>query len=219
MNMQKNDKDFYIAFFLNFIMVILEIVGLVLSIERHGLNVFYYFTENSNYLTLLISLLFCIYSIIGITNNKKIPRWIYTLRFVSTISLSITFCVVLFLLIPMYPDTWFFMLFGSSNLYQHLLCPLISITSFIAFERNNNLEKTTIFISIVPILIYGIVLILLNIFRITEGPYPFFYVYKFPIYLCAIICVSIVIFAIAISIVLYKISNTKTKKQEKHIKN
>ena len=53
-------KKLVMAFVFNFLIFVLEVVGLVLSIQRHGMNVFCYYTENSNYFAGIVSAVFCV---------------------------------------------------------------------------------------------------------------------------------------------------------------
>ena len=206
-----NNKKIILAFVTNIIIVLLEIFGLILSVKRHGLKVFHYYTENSNYLTLIISLIFCINCIYSLISKKQINTTIIILRFISTTCLTITLLVVLFILIPMFPNTAIFMLFRDSNLYQHTLCPLISIISFLFFENDFKLNKKSIFLATLPTIVYGLIFITLNLFKVVIGPYPFFYVYEIPWY-SSIMWLSIILFgSIIISIVLFAIYNRHSK--------
>ena len=71
------------------------------------------------------------------------------------------------------------MFFENGGLFLHLLCPLIAFFSFTFFERHeidntfkNNLRAVYFTI------IYGVILIALNIQRIVVGPYPFLKIYE-----------------------------------------
>lgn len=211
--MEKNitNKKIILALLANIIIVILEIFGLIFSIRRHGVKVFHYYTENSNYLTLIISTIFTIVSTYSLFTKKQIKRSIYLLRFISTTCLTITLLVVLFILIPMFPDTAIFMLFKDSNLYQHTLCPILSIISFLFFENDFKLNKKSIFLATLPTIVYGLIFITLNLLKVVIGPYPFFYVYEIPWY-SSLMWLSIILFgAIIISIVLFALYNRNSK--------
>lgn len=210
--MLSGKKKLIFAVVINIILVIMEIVGLFLSVGRHGIKVFKFYTENSNYFALIVCLTFVIGGLIAIAKGKNIAGWIHVIRFISTACLTVTLVVVLFVLIPMFPNDALFMLFGNSNLYQHTLCPIISILSFIFLENDTALSRRSIILAIFPTIIYGVICITLNFCRVMEGPYPFFYVYEFPWYASILFLTGILIGAIVIARVLYAIHNRKGQK-------
>lgn len=61
------------AFCANALIVILEVIALGLSIAAQGLGSFLFYTQNSNYLTMAISLLFCIYAAKELRGKGKMP--------------------------------------------------------------------------------------------------------------------------------------------------
>lgn len=209
--MLTNKRKLIFAITINLIIVGLEIIGAVLSVKRHGIKAFQYYTEDSNYFALISSLVFVICGVVSLKTNKSVGGMVHILRFISTTCLTVTLIVVLVVLIPMFPEDSVFMLFGDSNLYQHTLCPLLSILSFVFLENDVRLTKKSIFVSLIPTIIYGVTCVTLNICRVMEGPYPFFYVYEFPWYFSTIFLISIFGGAIVISFVLYSLRNGSQK--------
>ena len=84
------------ALVINLAIVLLEIVGLILSVQRHGTGVFMFYTENSNYFALIVSIIFSVFACMELKQRKTIPKWVKVLRHTTTVCLSITFLVVLF---------------------------------------------------------------------------------------------------------------------------
>lgn len=207
-----NRTNIICALIINIAIVVLEIIGVFLSVQRHGIKVFQFYTENSNYFALIVSFIFCISCVVALIKRKHIPRWILNLRFVSTVCLTVTFVVVIAVLIPMFPDTFVFMMFQNSNLFQHFLCPVLSFISFIFFENQISLTKKSILYCLIPTLIYGVVLITLNLFKIITGPYPFFYVYVIPWYTTTLSLLGIFIGSLLITIILYYLHNKNNLK-------
>ena len=210
--MAKNNKKLLISVILNFLIVLFEIVGVVLSLKRRGVEAFLYYTELTNYLTLLISLLYVIVGIIVLKNNSKIPSWLINIRYASTVGLILTFMVVLCILVPLTPSEFVFYFFGDSNLYQHFICPILAVISFIFFERFAAIKKTVIWYGVFPTLIYGLILISLNACKIIIGPYPFFFVYDFPWYITVLLLSGILSLTLFISWIVIVICNKLSKK-------
>ena len=188
-----------------------EIVGLILSIQHYKFKVFQFFTEISNYLALIISLIFCLISALSLKKSCQIPKWVHFLRYTATVCLSLTFIVILCVLSPLYPDKFVYWMFTGSGIFHHTLCPLLSIISFVFFENYHQLKKKSIFLSLTPSLIYGIICILLNILEALTGPYPFFYVRELPLYVSIPSLLGVVLCTLAISFALYKINNKRSR--------
>lgn len=154
---------------LNILIVILEVIGLVVTVNINHKISYEYYTEDSNILAIFSSLLFVFY----IIRKKDIPRWVQMFKYITTIGLTLTFLVVVFILAPMYNFNYVFLLFNNSLLYQHLLCPIISIITFIFFDDIDNIRVIDNVIGINLTIIYAVILIIFNILGLVSGPYPF----------------------------------------------
>ena len=154
---------------LNILIVILEVIGLVVTVNINHKISYEYYTEDSNILAIFSSLLFVFY----IIRNKDIPRWVQMFKYITTIGLTLTFLVVVFILAPMYNFNYVFLLFNNSLLYQHLLCPIIIIITFIFFDDIDNIRVIDNVIGINLTIIYAVILIIFNILGLVSGPYPF----------------------------------------------
>lgn len=175
----------------NAIIVILEVIALCLSILGQGLDNFLFYTQDSNYLTMAISLLLCIYAVREQCGKGKMPNWLHTMRYITVSCLMLTFFVVIFVLMPAMGENALSMLYEGSMLYQHTLCPILSVFSFLVFEIEDKLPKTDMVKALIPTLAYALVAITLNICQVIEGPYPFLMVYSQPWYVSVLWCIII----------------------------
>ena len=173
------------------LVVILEVIALVLSVIEQGLGSFVFYTRDSNYLTMAVCLLFCIYAVKELRGKGARPNWLYTMRYISVSCLMLTFFVVIFVLMPSMGENALSMLYEGSMLYQHTLCPILSLFSFFVFETEGRLPKTDMIKALIPTLVYALITIMLNICRVIEGPYPFLMVYSQPWYASVLWCVII----------------------------
>ena len=82
--------------------------------------------------------------------------------------------------------------------YTHTLCPIVSIISFLYFERHIFKGWKAVWIALIHTILYAILAITLNIAKVWEGPYPFLMVYKNPVW--QTIAYSIVILGGAVAI-------------------
>ena len=151
---------------LSVIIIILEIIALIVCYNSFGINLAYY-TIDSNIFLLISTILYLL-------TINNVPKIVQLLKYSSTLSVFITFLVVVFVLYPMYDFNFQFMFLDGPNLYMHVLCPLLAVISFIFFDSNeieNSLKNNLR--SLYFTIIYAIILISLNILNVVSGPYPF----------------------------------------------
>lgn len=171
--LRKGSNDFMkrknISIILNLLIVILEIIGFICVFKYNGNIQFEYYTEDSNIIALFVSFIYAIFLLL----NKKIPKWLSMLKYMMTICLTVTFLVVIFVLIPMADFNFFHYMFDGALLYQHTFCPILAIITFIFFDElsNYNLKDNIIGLSLT--FLYSLILVPLNIMDIVVGPYPF----------------------------------------------
>ena len=175
---------------------VLEVIAVCFNLREGGFSVFRYYTVESNVLAGLVSLYYVVCFFVG---RGEVPRWMARARFYATCCLTITFLVVVFVLAPMLEGyTLWRLLTQGSMLYQHLLCPVLAIVSFIVFERDGRLTKRDILRSLCPTALYALVTVPLNVARVMRGPYPFLLVYEQPVW--ASVLWVFVIFGLAAAI-------------------
>ena len=151
-----------IALIINIIIFILEMFVFIKSIFVDKNLSLAYYTNDSNIIALISSLLFIIF-------YKKDFELVKDIRFVATSCLTVTFLVVIFILCPMYNFNYKLFMFTDNFLILHTIVPILSIISYIAFEERSSKNYLCLIFTIV----YGVILIGLNILTLIEGPYPF----------------------------------------------
>lgn len=142
----------------NIIIIVLEVIGLSLSFRRSRWRMLQFYTQLSNIIALLSSLLFLF--------AAEKAAW---LRFTGVCMLIMTFFVTLLILVPMGAGFKKMML-TNSGLFHHTLCPILSAASYILWEPHTTLWV----IPVVLTFIYGMIMLCLNWKEIVDGPYPFF---------------------------------------------
>lgn len=151
-----------IALTINIAIVLLELIAFGRNIiVDHGIAVEYY-TNDSNIIALISSLLF----IILYKKNNELTK---DLRFIATSCLSVTFLVVIFILCPMYNFNYKLLMFTDNFFIFHTVVPILSIISYIVFEEKSSKDYLCLAVTI----IYAIILVILNAIGIVDGPYPF----------------------------------------------
>ena len=147
------------AIILNIAVILLEIYGLRTNIPERGLKSFAFYTQLSNIAAFISGVLLLIFGS---------RPFIVALRLMACCMLLMTFLVVVFVLIPISGDPRR-LLFTGMGLIFHLLCPVLTAISYLAFEKHSRLW-------ILPVLVtfaYGMILLWLNKKGVIDGPYPF----------------------------------------------
>ena len=154
-----------ISLILNTIIVVLVTIGTIFMftgikfmpdatlLEASKVEMFKFYTVDSNILIGIISLILVIYEI-KLLNKKidKIPNKIYLFKFIGTAGITLTFIVTAIFLAPQYG---LYSMYNNNNLFFHLIVPLLSIISYIVFEKHNNKYKYA-YLGILPMFIYSI---------------------------------------------------------------
>ena len=171
-----------LALISNLLIVVLEVISFIILINRNGgvtVGIVYFYTRLSNLLALIAG----IFVLIVIIKNKsgELPKWLSMLRYIATIMLFVTLLISLFVLTPAV-GSFYRMMIENQLKFHHLLCPLISIISFIFFEKGGVLTTKDNVLALIPTLVYGIVMMILNAARVVDGPYPFLRVHNQPVW-------------------------------------
>ena len=203
MKIISEEKLFFWAFVCNLLIFLLEIVGLVIAAHEVGVGLFFYYTELSNILLLISSgsALFTFYANVVKGCGTNFPT--HLLRFASTSANTLTFVVVLFVLMPTSSNPLSLLISGSM-LFHHTLCPLLSLVSFLFFEKEEacHLKYSHVPLTLIFTVLYGLVFLLLNVFRVYDGPYFFLKVYDRPAWATVLWLVGILAFSYGIDFLL-----------------
>jgi len=175
-----------ISFYLNIVIFLLVLMATIFMItgfhfmsddivlDATKLSAFKFFTVDSNIFMGIMALIFAIYEYQIIDKkSKKIPEKIYVLKLVSTTSVMLTFLVTVLYLAP-YAKTGFFSMFQNSNLFFHLIIPVLSLITFIFFE-NKNLKFKYTFYGLIPTFFYAIFYVINILTHLENGKISFKY--------------------------------------------
>ncbi len=176
-----DEKKIKISLTLNIIIVILTLFASIIMftgikfmhgyepvLESTSFGVLRFFTVQSNLFMGIIALLFAINEI-NILKKKitSISKKLYLMKLMSTTAVGLTFFVV-FAYLGHISQGGILSLLMNSNLFFHLLIPVMSIICFIFFEKNDKLRFKDTFYGLIPTLVYA-VYYLTNILLHTEN--------------------------------------------------
>ena len=167
--------------FCNLAIAIFEAIGLIISFAQIGLEALNYYTELSNLLLFVASIVNIFFAARAIITKKSVlPKFTWLLSYAAVSATTLTFLVVVFILSWMYNGLLSVLTTGSM-LYTHTICPILGILCFVIFAPKIFTKRSALFATSFTGL-YGLVAIIQNILHIWHGPYPFLYVYEQPIW-------------------------------------
>ena len=184
------------AAIMNFAVAVMALFGCIagyIGDYSGGLAIFRYYTTDSNVLAMIICTVLGVQYIRQLKTGREVAKWAIVVKYCAVCVLMVTFLVTVFILTPfLVIDSSLYglendftvgqaiatMLFSPCTLFHHLLCPLVSFSSLLMFDRLPFKPGKCVLFAMIPTAIYAAVSITLNILRIWHGPYPFLFVYE-----------------------------------------
>ena len=161
-------NKYKISLILNIIIVLLVTLGTVfmitgfrfmsndLILSVSSIEAFKFFTVDSNLLIGIASLIFIYYDCLVISKKKKeIPKYVYIFKHIATVGVILTFLVTAFYLAP-FSKYNYFAFYKNSNLFFHLIVPILSFITYVFFEKNKKQERSIILLGTIPMILYSI---------------------------------------------------------------
>ena len=187
--------------------------GQEVILESTKLGMLRFFTVQSNLFMGIISLLFIIDEIKILRGNKKeISFFKYVLKLMSTSAAGLTFFVVFAYLGPI-TKYGLVSLLMNSNLFFHLIIPVLSIVTFIFFERTNKLKFKDTLYGIIPTLLYGIYYITNVLIHVENGKvspkYDWYWFVQGGVWTALIVVPIIFLVSYLISLGLWRVNKLK----------
>ena len=177
-----NLKKIKLSLFINLLIVIMTIFssivmftgfkfmhGYEVILESTKLGMFRFFTVDSNIFMGIVSFIWCIKEI-KILKGKKVSfkRRDYLLKLMSTTAVGLTFLVVFIYLGPI-AEHGVASLLMNSNLFFHLIIPILSIIVFVLFEKEYELKFKDTFYGFIPTFLYAIYYLINILIHLENG--------------------------------------------------
>ena len=202
-----------VALILNLLVLIFEVSGLTVALtgkvgEGHSLDFFRFFTNDSNVLLLIGTILLLVYQVHGLKDGKEIPKYVNVFYFVSLVGTTLTFLTVLFILIPMMGVG---LISSYSMVCLHLICPILSVIDFLFFDDDFKLKLFDSFFGMIPMTIYGVIILILVGIKSIEPPYPFLDIYNQKVYISVLFIILMFAMTYLICFLLYFFGKKTTK--------
>ena len=168
----------YISLVLNLIIAGCEIW--TLSKIRKKINIIKYYTFLQNFLALVVSFIFSVCLIAAVFRNGAIPEFVRGLRYIATCGLiAAMFIYVVFLSSKsenLMREEDFISNFNpkKANFILHYFCPILSLLSFVLFERQIMLTTSEwTGYAAIPSCLYWVIYAVLSATHLWKKPYDF----------------------------------------------
>ena len=178
-------------------------------LETTKIGMFKFFTVDSNIFMGIIALIYAIKEI----TNKEITKTMYKLKLMATTAVSLTFIIVFTYLGPISKDG-IISLLQNSNIFFHLVIPVLSIITFTLFEKTNKLKFKDTLYGIIPTIIYATLYLINIIIHMENGKvspvYDWYWFVQNGVKTAIIVAPMIILISYIISLILWKL-NRKEK--------
>ena len=165
-----------VDWFLNTIIALLTLIIVVSFFRKEGQWVpergkfaLRFFTTLSNILCAAA----CLLTALAI-NAGGIPEWIWMLKYIGTAAVTVTMLTVLFFLAPSFGKGALKVLLSGTDLFMHLITPLLALVSFCVFEKRGMTFCQSLW-GMLPVVLYGPVYLYKILFALPEKRWDDFY--------------------------------------------
>ena len=166
----ENKRGFIAIIVLDLLVFISMVIGISLTIfdvrfmedlpRLSSQSIFITFTGLSNVFIGLVCLGCAIYRIIK--KEITLPAYLLLIKIIALADITITFVITATYLAPSIGSSWW-RLYINNNIFNHFLTPLLAVITFLILERYREFSWKYCFLSLVPLLLYG-VLYLTNVY-------------------------------------------------------
>ena len=168
------------------ISIIIKIIAIVSSIygiikTYFGPISFTYFTTLSNIFISIVLFIFLIKEIYCLIKGKEVDvkNYLYIIKFLATISITLTFFVFLTILAPTLEGGIVnsYLSNGAGSLCVHFITPILAIIDFLFFDKEYESKKNHSVYAIIPPLLYVLFVVIVSSLGLRWGtmyaPYNF----------------------------------------------
>ena len=162
--------------FLNILIALITLIIVVSFFRKEGQWVpergkfaLRFFTTLSNILCAAACLLTAL-----AMNAGGVPEWIWTLKYIGTAAVTVTMLTVLLFLAPSFGKGALKVLLSGTDLFMHLITPLLALVSFCVFEKRGMTFCQSLW-GMLPVVLYGPVYLYKILFALPEKRWDDFY--------------------------------------------
>ena len=168
-----------VSFALNCLIFLMAAIGFIFALvgvnmtgatnTDSGIIILRMFTVQSNLLMGLAALIMLVFEF-GFASGKigEIPPAVYAIKLALTSGVTLTFFVVLIFLAPNVKEGYF-SVFTNTNLFYHLMLPVISIISFLFFENTKTIKFSQTIWGLAHLILYMVFYLVNGFMHVKKG--------------------------------------------------
>lgn len=224
-----NSKKIKISLCINFIVFIMVVFasivmftgfkfmyGIEPELESTKLGMFRFFTVDSNIFMGIMALIFGFKEIELLKGKiEYIPTKFYVLKLMATVGVGLTFLTVFGYLGPISKGGIPSMLMNS-NLFFHLLIPVLSMINFVIFERTDGLKFKYSFYGVLTALLYSLYYLINVLIHMENGTvstkYDWYWFVQGGIWQIIVVLPMMLVITYVISLLLWRFNKKKSDK-------
>jgi hypothetical protein len=187
-------------------------------LESTKIGMFRFFTVDSNILMGIVSLLFAIKEIQLLKGKiEEIPFKYYILKIISTSAVGLTTFVVFAYLGPISKYGTVSLLMNS-NLFFHLIIPVVSILNFVLFEKTDKIKFRHTFYGILGTVAYEVYYIINVLVHMENGKvsyvYDWYWFVQNGVWTAVIVAPLIILITYILTLIIWRLNKIRLKKND-----
>lgn len=223
---KRKNNSIKISLIINFLIVIFTLFASVVMftgfkfmhgqeivLESTKIGMFRFFTVDSNIFMGIVALIFAIKEIQFLKGKiDYIPVKFFVLKLMGTVAVGLTFFVV-FAYLEFIVDGGIAPLLMNSNLFLHLIIPVVSMLNFVLFERTDKLKFKYTFLGLIPTVVYAIYYLINVLIHMEDGKvspkYDWYWFVQNGVWTAFIVVPLILLITYIISLLLWKVNKKR----------
>ena len=179
-----------------------------LVLESSKVSMFRFYTVDSNIFMGIVSLIFLIKEISFVKGkSNSISVGYYILKLIGTVGVTLTFLTTV-LYLSRVVDGGLVVLLKNSNLFYHLIVPVLSMITFIFFEKTDKIKFKYTFLGTITMVMYSVFYVINILIHMENGTvaleYDWYYFVQNGILSIFIVLPIMLVFTYIISLGLWK---------------
>lgn len=228
--MKINNKNIIISLIFNILIILFTIFASMVMftdwnftggneiLEASKIGMFKFFTVDSNIFMGVIALIFAVNEILLLLNKKaQISTVLYVFKLIATVGVALTFFTV-FGYLGFIVEGGVIALLQNSNLFFHLIIPILSMVTFIFFEKTDKIKFSYTFIGTLTAVFYSIFYLLNILFHVENGrvspEYDWYWFIQGGVWQAVIILPLMLLITYGISYLLWVLNRMKINKNK-----
>lgn len=156
---------------INLAIFLITAVCIVLYAKRSPMHlVLRYYTTLSNIFSGVAALAVFLFRLTG-----EVPQAVLLLKYSATVTVTVTFLTCMFFLGPFV--TGFKVLLTGTELFMHLICPLLALFSYFAWDKPSA-PLASVLLGMLPMILYGFLYLNKAVLSPEEKRWPDFYAFN-----------------------------------------